>query len=107
MSGGTEIWDELVEAYKNQLTPMYWYMLDDARGTLEGDELVVRCGDDLTLETLNSPEITQVLAGVTGKRLGRDIRVRFAIGGGEAAPADKLDELIRHGQKFENFTVKP
>ena len=105
--GGTDVWGELVEQYKNQLTPMYWYMLDDARGTVEGDELVVRCGDDLTLETLNVPEIARVLAEVTGKRLGRDIRVRFAVSGDEAAPVDKLDELIRHGQKFDSFTVKP
>ncbi|MBD5162212.1 MAG: DNA polymerase III subunit gamma/tau [Oscillibacter sp.] len=106
-AAGSEPWDELVEQYKNRLTPMYWFMLDDARGTLEGDEMVVRCGDELTLESLNCPEAAGVIRDVTGERLGRPVRVRFAMKAGDAPPADKLEELIRRGSKFEGFTVKP
>ena len=104
---GGELWMDLVEKYKNQLTPMYWFMLDDARGTLEGDELVVRCGDELTLESLNCPEVAQVLRSVTEEKLGQPVRVRFAMDDGSAPPVDKMEELIRRGQKYDSFVVKP
>ena len=104
---GGEVWSELVEQYKNQLTPMYWFMLDDAHGTLEGDEMVVHCGDGLTLESLNCAEVSSVISGVTSEKLGKSIRVRFALDDGSAPPVDKLDELIRQGSKFDSFTVKP
>jgi hypothetical protein len=29
------------------------------------------------------------------------------MGGGETAPEDKLEELIRQGSRFDSFTVKP
>lgn len=102
-----EVWSELIEQYKNRLTPMYWFMLDDAHGVLEGDEMVVRCGDSLTLESLNCEEVSSVIAGLTGEKLGRSIRVRFALDDGAAPPVDKLDELIRQGSRFDSFTVKP
>ena len=98
---------DLVEQYKNRLTPMYWFMLDDARGTLEGDELVVRCGDELTLESLDCPEVAQVLRSVTGEKLGQPVRVRFAMDDGSAPAVDKMEELIRRGQKYDSFVVKP
>ena len=106
-ASGGELWMDLVEKYKNQLTPMYWFMLDDARGTLEGDELVVRCGDELTLESLNCPEVAQVLRSVTGEKLGQPVRVRFAMDDGNAPAVDKMEELIRRGQKYDSFVVKP
>ncbi len=96
-----------MEQYKNRLTPMYWFMLDDARGTMEGDEMVVRCGDELTMESLNCPEVSGVIGAVTGEKLGRPVRVRFALGGGGTAPEDKLEELIRQGSRFDSFIVKP
>ena len=44
---------------------------------------------------------------MTGAKLGREIRVRFALGSGDGPPEDKLEELIRQGSKFDSFTVKP
>ncbi len=102
-----ELWGELVEQYKNQLTPMFWYMLDDARGAMEDGALVVRCGDELTMESLNSPEAVKVIQAVTEEKLGRPVTVRFIMDDGSAQPVDKLEELIRQGSRFENFTVKP
>ena len=107
-SGG--LWQALVEQYKNQLTPMYRIMLDDAWGDMEGDALVVRCGDELTQETLDCPAVAEVLRSVTGAHLGREVAVRFTLGKGETPPAgqapDKLDALIRAGSKYDSFTVK-
>ena len=88
--------------------PMYQFMLDDARGTMEGDTLVVRCGDDLTLETLDCPAVTEVLKTVTGEYLGRPVGVRYTLNGkNDPLPReDKLDELIRQGRNYDSFTVK-
>ena len=103
------LWAELVEKYKNQLasTPMFWYMLDDAGGTLEDGTMVVRCGDELTLETLNCPEVVRVIRAVTEEAVGTPVAVRFLLDDGSAPQEDKLEELIRQGSKFEGFTVKP
>ena len=88
--------------------PMYQFMLDDARGTLEGDLLTVRCGDDLTLESLDCEAVTEVLRSVTGDYLGRPVRVRYILNGkNDPLPReDKLEELIRQGKNYDAFTVK-
>ena len=102
-----DLWGELVEQYKNPLMPMYWSILNDARGILEGDVMVVHCGDDFTMETLDCPAVTQAIQDVTGAKLGRPISVRFVVGGMDQLPkVDKLDELIRTGQKYPEFKVK-
>ena len=105
-AGSAGIWQELVEQYKNKLTPMYWFMLDDARGSLEGDVLTVACGDELTQESLNCPEVIAVIGEITGARLGRPVTVRFTLRAGDAPAEDKLEELIRQGSRFDSFTVK-
>lgn len=107
-SGGDDVWSKLIERYKDQVMPMYQFMLDDARGTMEGDMLVVRCGDDLTLETLDCPAVTEVLKSVTGDYLGRSIGVRYTLSGkNDPLPQeDKLEELIRQGRNYDSFTVK-
>ena len=105
-----DVWRKLVERYKERLTPMYWFMLDDAVGVMEGDTLVVSCGDDLTLDTLNNDMVTEVLASVTGEHLGTAVRVRYTLKGAQQSvqrPAeDKLEELIRTGSKFDSFKLK-
>ena len=107
-AGGGSVWSRLIERYKDQVMPMYQFMLDDARGTLEGDLLTVHCGDDLTLETLDCDAVTKVLASVTGEHLGRPVRVRYILSGkNDPLPAeDKLEELIRRGKNYDSFTVK-
>lgn len=104
----SELWWTLVEKYKDRLAPMYQFMLDDACGELEGDVLLVRCGDDLTRDSLDCPTVIEVLAKVTGEYLKRSVSVRFMIGKGSkgADGEDKLEALIRAGSKYENFTVK-
>jgi len=101
------LWGELVEQYKNNLSLMYGYFLDDARGVMEEDTMVVHCGDDFTMENLNCADVTQVIQDVTGKKLGRPVTVRYVVGGMDQVPqVDKLDELIRTGSKYKEFTVK-
>ena len=101
------LWWDLVERYKERLTPMYWFMLNGAFGDMDGDTLVVHCDDELTMETLNCQEVSEVLRAVTGEKLGRSITVRYTMEKAkDPAPVDKMEELIRIGSKFENFKIK-
>ncbi len=105
---GDNLWNAVAEECKSQLSPMYWFMLDDARGVLEGDVLTVRCGDELTQETLDTPDVAKVLAKLAGERAGRTVSVRFVVAGKDApaAPAeDKLEELLRRGRELDDFKV--
>ena len=106
--GKSELWWTLIEKYKDRIQPMYRMMIDDACGDLEGDVLIVRCGDDLTRDMLDCPAVAQVLCEVTGEHLGRNVQVRFIIGKADKAISaeDRLEALIRTGSKFDSFTVK-
>ena len=106
--GKSELWWTLIEKYKDRIQPMYRTMIDDACGDVEGDVLVVRCGDDLTRDMLDCPAVAQVLCEVTGEYLGRNVQVRFIIGKADKAISaeDRLEALIRTGSKFDSFTVK-
>ncbi len=104
--GKSELWWTLIEKYKDRLSPMYRVMIDDACGDLEGDVLMVRCGDDLTRDSLDCPAVAQVLCEVTGEHLGRSVQVRFIIGKKALSGEDRLEALIRTGSKFDSFTVK-
>lgn len=103
----TDIWGTLIEKFKDQVSPMYQYMLDDARGELEGDLLVVRCGDDLTRDTLDCPPVLTALSSVASQHLGRQIGVRLTLAEKKVSPPgeDRLETLIRAGDKYENFIV--
>ena len=108
-AGDGSLWGELVEKFKDRLSIMYQLMLDDARGAVEDGVMVVRCGDGLTLESLNCPEVQEVIRAVTGEKLGQAVQVRFVLGDKDSQdprPADKLEELIRQGSKYDSFTVK-
>ena len=101
-----DLWGELIEKYKDRLTPMYWYFMDAARGVLEGDLMVVHCEDDMVLESLNCEEVSQVIRDVTGEKLGHPVRVRYVVGGMDGMPkTDRLDDLIRTGKKYPEFKV--
>ena len=106
-NGGSDLWWTLIEKYKDRVSPMYQFMLDDACGSMEGDVLVVRCGDDLTRDSLDCPAVIEALSSVTGQHLGKAVSVRFVIGkGDEQAGEDRMNALIRTASKFDNFTIK-
>ena len=109
-SKGSDIWQELLPLFQNQLSPRYRWAIESAYGYLEGDVLVVGSEDDFILESLtDSREVQEVLERVTGERLGRKVSLRVrrgAIPTVQTASADKLDTLLRAGSQYENFIVK-
>ena len=84
-AGDDSVWRRLLDQYKGRLPVNARVMLSMASGVLDGDCLTVLCRDDFTQKQLDKPEILTVLRDVTAAELGRDIRVRLAVG--KAPPA--------------------
>lgn len=105
--GDEEVFLQLLESYKNRLTPDKRAFLGMVRGVVSGDLLTVYCPSELQRSMLEQPSVTDVLAEVTARAVGQEMRVRFAVGEPpNAKKRDKMQDLIRIGSKFDNFTIK-
>ena len=103
--GDSTVWSELLEHYKNRISPMYRAFLNVAHGSLEGDLLTVVCQSELAMEKLKSDAVATVLREVTSAHLGRDIRLAFSVGKAETKKGD-VNDLIALGNQFGGFTIK-
>ena len=106
-SGDDEIFYQLMESYKNRLTPDKRAFIGMAQGDVKDDLLTVYCSTEVQKSMLDQKAVTDVLSEVTSRAVGREIRVRFLVGERPGAKKrDKMQDLLRMGSKFDNFTVK-
>ena len=106
-SGDDEIFYQLMESYKNRLTPDKRAFIGMAQGDVKDDLLTVYCSTEVQKSMLDQKVVTDVLQEVTSRAVGREIRVRFLVGERQGAKKrDKMQDLMRMGSKFDNFTVK-
>ena len=106
-SGDDEIFYQLMESYKNRLTPDKRAFIGMAQGDVKDDLLTVYCSTEVQKSMLEQKVVTDVLSEVTSRAVGREIRVRFLVGERPGAKKrDKMQDLLRMGSKFDNFTVK-
>ena len=106
-SGDDEIFYQLMESYKNRLTPDKRAFIGMAQGDVKDDLLTVYCSTEVQKSMLDQKVVTDVLSEVTSHAVGREIRVRFLVGERPGAKKrDKMQDLLRMGSKFDNFTVK-
>ncbi len=106
-SGDDEIFYQLMESYKNRLTPDKRAFIGMAQGDVKDDLLTVYCSTKVQKSMLDQKVVTDVLSEVTSHAVGREIRVRFLVGERPGAKKrDKMQDLMRMGSKFDNFTVK-
>ena len=106
-SGDDEIFYQLMESYKNRLTPDKRAFIGMALGDVKDDLLTVYCSTEVQKSMLDQKVVTDVLSEVTSRAVGREIRVRFLVGERPGAKKrDKMQDLLRMGSKFDNFTVK-
>ena len=96
-----------MESYKNRLTPDKRAFIGMAQGEVKDGLLTVYCATEVQKNMLDQPAVTDVLSDVTSRAVGQEIRVRFVVGKrpGEKKH-DKMQDLLRIGSKFDNFTVK-
>ena len=105
--GDSELFFELLESYKNRLTPDKRAFIGMAQGTMKDDLLTVYCTTEVQKSMLDQQVVTDVLREVTSRAVGREIRVRFLVGECPGAKKrDRMQDLMRIGSKFDNFTVK-
>ena len=74
---------------------------------MKDDLLTVYCTTEVQKSMLDQQVVTDVLREVTFRAVGREIRVRFLVGECPGAKKrDRMQDLMRMGSKFDNFTVK-
>ena len=102
-----DIWLDLMESYKNRLTPDKRAFVGQADGRLANGVLTVYCPTEVAKVMLDNPAVRTVLCEVTGQSMGQTVSVRFVVGAPEdGKKRDKFQDLLRMGSKFENFNIK-
>ena len=105
--GDDEIFYQLMESYKNRLTPDKRAFIGMAQGAVKDDLLTVYCSTEVQKSMLDQKVVADVLREVTSRAVGRDVRVNFIVGERPGAKKrDRMQDLLRMGSKFDNFTVK-
>ena len=107
VSADGDIWLDLMESYKNRLTPDKRAFVGQADGRLVNGVLTVYCPTEVAKGMLDNPAVRTVLCEVTGQSVGQTVSVRFVVGAPEdGRKRDKFQDLLRMGSKFENFNIK-
>ena len=69
--------------------------------------LTVYCATEVQKAMLDQKVVIDVLEEVTSRAVGQEIRVSFLVGQRPGAKKrDRMQDLMRMGSKFDNFTVK-
>ena len=106
-AGDADLWLNLMESYKNRLTPDKRAFVGQADGRLANGVLTVYCPTDVAKAMLDTEAVAAVLREVTGQSVGQEISVRFTVGEPEdGKKRDKFQDLLRMGSKFDNFNIK-
>ena len=96
-----------MESYKNRLTPDKRAFIGTAEGEVKDGLLTVYCTTEVQKAMLDQQVVIDVLSDVTSRAVGQEIRVRFLVGPRPGAKKrDRMQDLLRMGSKFDNFTVK-
>ena len=98
---------QLMESYKNRLMPDKRAFIGTAEGEVKDGLLTVYCTTEVQKAMLDQQVVIDVLSDVTSRAVGQEIRVRFLVGPRPGAKKrDRMQDLLRMGSKFDNFTVK-
>lgn len=98
---------QLMESYKNRLTPDKRAFIGTAEGEVKDGLLTVYCTTEVQKAMLDQQVVIDVLSDVTSRAVGQEISVRFLVGPRPGAKKrDRMQDLLRLGSKFDNFTVK-
>ncbi len=105
-SADGDVFERLMESYKNRLPVPLRSFVGLAKGRLVGGVLTVYCANDQGKNMLERHDAAGVIAEVTGAAVGRDVTVRLTVGEPEGEAHDKMRDLLQIGGKFDGFTVK-
>ena len=101
-------WTELVTAVRKELKPPasgFFAVSPNApvQGALAGDRLELRCSNTFTMETINKPDILEVVSRKASAMLGRKVRT-FAVDL-SAKPANnpRIEQLLNFGKAHSDI----
>ena len=73
------------------------------RAKLQGDHLVLICGNSFVLENINKPEILELVARKASSKLGRPIRVTAADQNAANGKSEQMEQLLRFGRAHSDI----
>ena len=100
-------WTDFVDSLKMELQqPVRGFFrnnMDGAvQGTVSGDLLTLKCKDKFTMEMVDKPNVTEVVARKAAAQLGRPIRVKVV--DASAKPDNKnMEQLLNFGREHSNI----
>ena len=90
---------QLMESYKNRLTPDKRAFIGTAEGEVKDGLLTVYCTTEVQKAMLDQQVVIDVLSDVTSRAVGQEIRVRFLVGPRPGAKKrDRMQDLMRMGR---------
>ena len=101
-------WTELVAAVRQELKPPvsgFFITTPNAplQGALKGDKLILKCGNNFTLEMVNTPEILALVARKASSLLGRPVRVEAIDRTAKPENNAQMERLMRFGREHSDI----
>jgi len=101
-------WTDLVSAARKELKPPasgFFVASPNApvQGVLLGDKLELRCSNTFTMETINKPEILEVVSRKASAMLGRAIRASAVDMTAKPAVNPRMEQLLNFGKAHSDI----
>ena len=101
-------WTELVAAVRQELKPPvsgFFITTPNAplQGAWKGDKLILKCGNNFTLEMVNTPEILALVARKASSLLGRPVRVEAIDRTAKPENNAQMERLMRFGREHSDI----
>ncbi len=96
-------WSDLCAGVRKELKPPAFGFFTAApngpvQGVLMGEKLELRCGNQFVAETLDKPEILEVVSRKASAMLGRPVRAVVVDGSAKPAANPRMEQLLNFGR---------
>ena len=101
-------WSELVSAVRKELKPPAFGFFTTSpnapvQGALKGDKLELRCSNKFIAETINKPDVLEVVGRKASAQLGRPVRTEVVDLSAKPASSGKMQELLNFGRAHSDI----
>ena len=101
-------WSELVAAVRRELKPPAFGFFTTSpnapvQGAMVADKLELRCSNKFIAETINKPDVLEVVARKASAQLGRPTRVAVVDLSSKPAANGKMQELLNFGRSHTDI----
>ena len=101
-------WSELVSSVRKELKPPAFGFFTTSpnapvQGALVGDKLELRCSNKFIAETINKPDVLEVVSRKASAQLGRPVRTAVVDLSAKPAANGKMQELLNFGRAHSDI----